>query len=54
MWSIGVANEVLVVSCPDPTSKGGKGSGELGTNPWSYTEKFPHTNRIAALALSYD
>ena len=38
---------------PRPHLQGGKESGELGTNPWAYAEKFPHTNQIAALALSY-
>ena len=39
---------------PRPHFQGGKGSGELGQNPWACTEEFPRANQIAALALSYD
>ena len=39
---------------PRPHLQGGKGSGELGPNPWACAEEFPHANQIAALALSYD
>ena len=41
-----------LVSSPDPTLKEGKGSGELGLNPWVYTDEFPHTNEISTLAQS--
>ena len=34
--------------------QGGKGSGELGQNPWACTEEFPCANEIAALAQSHD
>ena len=39
---------------PRPHLQGGKGSGELGQNPWACAEEFPCANQIAALALSYD
>ena len=37
-----------------PHPRGGKGSGELGQNPWACAEEFPHANEIVALAQSYD
>ena len=39
---------------PRPHPRGGKGSGELGQNPWACAEEFPRTNEIVALAQSYD
>ena len=39
---------------PRPHLRGGKGSGELGQNPWAYAEEFPRANEIIALAQSYD
>ena len=39
---------------PRPHLPGGKGSGELGPNPWACAEEFPRANQITALALSYD
>ena len=34
---------------PRPHLQKGKGSGELGQNPWACTEEFPRANEIAAL-----
>ena len=39
---------------PRPHPRGGKGSGELGQNPWACAEEFPRANEIVALAQSYD
>ena len=39
---------------PRPHPRGGKGSGELGQNPWTCAEEFSHANEITALAQSYD
>ena len=39
---------------PRPHPRGGKGSGELGQNPWACAEEFPCANEIVALAQSYD
>ena len=39
---------------PRPHLQRGKGSGELGPNPWACAEEFPRANQIAALALSCD
>ena len=39
---------------PRPHPRGGKGSGELGQNPWACAEEFPRANEILALAQSYD
>ena len=39
---------------PRPHPQGGKGSGELGQNPWACAEEFPRANEIVALAQSYD
>ena len=39
---------------PRPHLQKGKGSGELGPNPWACAEEFPRANQIAALALSCD
>ena len=36
---------------PRPHLQGGKGSGELGQNPWACAEEFPRANQIA---LSHD
>ena len=34
---------------PRPHIQGGKGSGELGQNPWACAEEFSCANEIAAL-----
>ena len=39
---------------PRPHPRGGKGSGELGQNPWACAEEFPRANEIVVLAQSYD
>ena len=39
---------------PRPHLQRGKGSGELGPNPWACAEEFPRANQITALALSCD
>ena len=50
-FQVGHAAASLV---PRPHPRGGKGSGELGQNPWACTEEFPRANEIVALAQSYD
>ena len=39
---------------PRPYPQEGKGSGELGLNPWACAVDFPCANQIAGLAQSYD